>query len=256
MALTEVAPVVEFVGVFPPAIADVGAVIHVGNEDVFDARIGLSLGLFHGLANSDDDQNDTGGPRNKPLLVDDLHIFDVDAFVDEPLENDDGVFAERFEGGFIVEGKGRNNDAHAHLEAASGAPLGLEAVGQIPEKVADRSQNAFLLDADGGIAKARGELERINSVVIHNAVQVDVADIAFFGELGFHLEQGTIKERVGLTPAHCRAHFSGGRPDFPGKQFLVFEIDIDGSDEFFSVEESSHGYFHAIHAALQLKDLD
>jgi hypothetical protein len=35
--LAQVAPIVQFVGVFGPAVADVGAVVHVGNEDVFDA---------------------------------------------------------------------------------------------------------------------------------------------------------------------------------------------------------------------------
>ena len=51
--LAEVAPVVEFVGVFGPAVAYVGAVVHVGDEDVFDAGIDLGLGLFHGLAGAD-----------------------------------------------------------------------------------------------------------------------------------------------------------------------------------------------------------
>jgi hypothetical protein len=35
--LAEIAPVVEFVGVFTPAVAYVGAVVHVGDQDVFDA---------------------------------------------------------------------------------------------------------------------------------------------------------------------------------------------------------------------------
>src|SRR5882672_3909885 len=48
----QVAPVVEFVGVFGPAVADVGAVVHVGNQNVFDAGINLGLGLFHGLSNA------------------------------------------------------------------------------------------------------------------------------------------------------------------------------------------------------------
>ena len=43
----------EFVGVFGPAVPDVGAVVHVGDEDVFDAGIDLGLGLLHGLARAD-----------------------------------------------------------------------------------------------------------------------------------------------------------------------------------------------------------
>jgi hypothetical protein len=53
--LPEVAPVVEFVGVFDPAVADVGAVVHVGDHYVFYAGVDLGLGLQHGLAGADDD---------------------------------------------------------------------------------------------------------------------------------------------------------------------------------------------------------
>ena len=59
--LAEVAPVVEFVGVFDPAVADVGAVVHVGDHYVFDAGIDLGLGLQHGLAGADYDQDNSAG---------------------------------------------------------------------------------------------------------------------------------------------------------------------------------------------------
>ena len=58
--LPEIAPVVEFVGVFRPAVPDVGAVLHVGDEDVFDARVDLGLGLLHGLAGADHREYDSG----------------------------------------------------------------------------------------------------------------------------------------------------------------------------------------------------
>ncbi len=82
----------ELVGVFDPAVADVGAVVHVGDEDVFDAGVGLDLGLFHGLAESADDEDDAGGAGDEPLLVDDFNVFDVDAFRGGALEDDGGVF--------------------------------------------------------------------------------------------------------------------------------------------------------------------
>jgi hypothetical protein len=44
---SEVAPVVEFVGVLRPAVAYVGAVVHVGDEDIFDLGINLGLSLLH-----------------------------------------------------------------------------------------------------------------------------------------------------------------------------------------------------------------
>src|SRR5258708_285420 len=186
MSLTQIAPVVELVGVFGPAVADVGAVVHVGNQNVFDARVGLGLGLFHGLAEADDDQDYAGGAGYQPLLVDDFYVFDMNAFVHGALEDDGGVFGEGFEGGFVVEGKGRNNDADADLKAAACAPLGIEAGGEFPEEIADGREYSFLVDAGGGITEARSEFERVDAVVVDDAVDVDVADIAFFGELGFH----------------------------------------------------------------------
>lgn len=45
----------EFVGIFDPAIADVRAVVHVGDHDVFDARIGLGFGSLAECVVEDDD---------------------------------------------------------------------------------------------------------------------------------------------------------------------------------------------------------
>ena len=45
----------EFVGILGPAVANVGAVVHVGDEDIFGAGIDLGLGLLHGLTEADDD---------------------------------------------------------------------------------------------------------------------------------------------------------------------------------------------------------
>ena len=55
----EISPIVQFVGIFDPAIPDVGAVIHVGNEYVLDTRVDLGLGLFHRLPGPDNDQDHT-----------------------------------------------------------------------------------------------------------------------------------------------------------------------------------------------------
>jgi hypothetical protein len=92
--LAEVAPVVELVGVFPPAVADVGAVIHVGDEDVLDAGVDLGLGLLHGLAGADYNEDHAGGARDKPLTVELLYVFDVDLVRGATLEDDGVVFGE------------------------------------------------------------------------------------------------------------------------------------------------------------------
>ncbi|MCU1239433.1 MAG: hypothetical protein JWO71_159 [Candidatus Acidoferrum typicum] len=59
--LSQVAPVVELVGIFCPAVAYVGAVVHVGDQDVFDAGVNLGLGLLHGLAGADYREDYAGG---------------------------------------------------------------------------------------------------------------------------------------------------------------------------------------------------
>src|SRR5580658_1751806 len=48
--LSQVAPIVEAIAVFLPAVADVGTIVHRGDQDVLDARIDLRLRLFHRLA--------------------------------------------------------------------------------------------------------------------------------------------------------------------------------------------------------------
>jgi hypothetical protein len=67
--LPKVAPVVEFVGVFGPAVAYVCAVIHVGDENVFDAGVNLGLCLLHGLACPDDREDNAGGAGDQPLTI-------------------------------------------------------------------------------------------------------------------------------------------------------------------------------------------
>jgi hypothetical protein len=87
-------------------------------------------------------------------------------------------------------------------------------------------------------------------------VQVDIADVPFLGELGFHFKKRAAEEQVGLAPEHGGAHFAGGRTDFAGEKFLVLEVDVDGGDEFFAVEKGSDGDFDAVDAALKLEDFD
>src|SRR5208283_5561610 len=167
-----------------------------------------------------------------------------------------GIFGEGVESFFVVERERWNDDAHADLKTAAGAPLGIETGGKFPEEIADGSEHAFLLDADGGIAEAGSELERVDAVVVDDAVDINVADVAFFGELGLHFEEGAVEEGVGLAPKHGGAHFAGGRTDFAGEKFLVLEVDVDGSYEFLAVEETADGNFDAVYAALELEDLD
>src|SRR6185369_5780374 len=117
----------------------------------------------------------------------------------------------------VVERERRDDNAYTDLETAASAPLRVGAGGELVEKLADRRQHAFLLDEDAGIAEAGGELERVDAVVVDDAIEVDVADVAFGGELGLHLEERAVEEGVGLAPEHGSAHFAGGRTDFAGE---------------------------------------
>jgi hypothetical protein len=56
----QVSPGVESVAVFYPAVADVGAVVHVGDQNIFDTGVHLGLCLLHGLAQADDYQDYSG----------------------------------------------------------------------------------------------------------------------------------------------------------------------------------------------------
>src|SRR5258708_21868397 len=252
----QIAPVVELVGIFGPAVADVRAVVHVGDEDVLDAGIDLGLSLLHGLTGGDNDEHNAGSAGNQPLAVHYFYVFDVNALGNGLLEDDGVVFREGFESGVVVKGKRRDDDADADLKAAARAPLGLDAGGDLPEEVADGGEHAFLLDADGRIAEARSEFERVDAVVVHDAVEVDIADVAFLGELGLHFEKRAVEEQVWLAPEHGGAHFPRRPPDFAGEKFFVFEVDVDQGEELLSVEESDDGAFAPIYAALQLKHFD
>ena len=81
----------EFVTVFDPSVSDVFAVVHVGDEYVFNAVVCLLLCLFHCWANAADDEDDAGVSCDKPFSVDVFDVFDVDAFC-WSFKEDYGIF--------------------------------------------------------------------------------------------------------------------------------------------------------------------
>src|SRR5215472_15850987 len=256
LASAQVAPVVEAVAIFFPAVADVSAVVHVRDEDVLDARVDLRLRLLHRLPGSDDNQDDAGRTGNEPLAIDLLDVFDVHFVGGRLLENNRGIFGEGLEGFVVVKGKRRHNDPHADLKAAAHLQFGVHAARQIPEELPDRRDHSRLLNADRGVTESCSEFERINAIVVDDAVQVDVADVAFLGQLRFHLEQGLIEQVIRPAPEHGSAHFAGGRTNVAGEELLVLEIDVDGIDEVFAVEKGAYRHFHADHEPLELENLD
>ena len=109
------------------------------------------------------------------------------------------------------------------------------------------------MNADGRIAEARGELERINAVAVHDAVEIDVTDVAFGGEFCLHLLERGIEQFVGAAPEHRRSHLARGWSDVTGEKFLVLEVYVERIDELLCVKERADSDLHTSHAALQLE---
>jgi hypothetical protein len=65
-----------------------------------------------------------------------------------------------------------------------------------------------------------------------------------------------IEELIGTGPKHGGAHFAGGGTNVAGEQFLVFEVHVNRVDKILAVEKTSHCYFNAGDATLQLKYFD
>src|SRR5579862_2998918 len=252
----QIAPSVQLVVVLEPALADVVAIVHVGNHDIADSRIRLGLGLTHRLTHSAHDEHDTGGARHVPLAVHLLHILDVNLFRDTLLEQDRRVLGNRQERRVVIEGKGRYDDAYADLKAALDLELRIRAGGQITQELPDRGRHAFLLDADGRIAEACRELERIDAVPVHDAVEVDVTDVALLGESRLHLLERRVEKSIRTAPEHGGAHLAGGGTDVAGEELLVLEVHIQRIDELLAVEESADRDLHTRDAPLQLEDPD
>src|SRR6185503_9661777 len=124
---------------------------------------------------------------------------------------------------------------HADLEAAARAQFADISLAQLAEKLADRGEQALLLDADRGIAEARGEFQRIDAVRVDDAVDVDVAREARLREARLHLLQRGVEQAVGPGPEHRGAHLAGRGSDVSRKQLLVLEVDADRRDELAAV---------------------
>ena len=52
------------------------------------------------------------------------------------------------------------------------------------------------LDENGRVAETRGEFQRIDALAADDAVQVEVADVAFLGQLAFQFLQGLVEDAV------------------------------------------------------------
>jgi len=101
---------VERVGVFGLTVADVRALIHVGDHGVSNPRIDLGLGLHHGLARADDDEYHTRRAFDEPLTIDLFCIFNADSVETGLIEDSRAVLEEVSAGGFVVEEERRDDD--------------------------------------------------------------------------------------------------------------------------------------------------
>jgi hypothetical protein len=110
---------VQAVAVFFPTVSDVCAVVHVGNQNVFDARVHLRLGLLHRLAGADDDEDDAGSSGDEPLAVELFDVLDVGFVGGRLLKHDCGILGECIESFVVIERKRRNYDPDADLKPAA-----------------------------------------------------------------------------------------------------------------------------------------
>src|SRR5215471_16686357 len=171
--LAQITPRVQLVVILEPPLANVIAIVHVRNHDISDARISLCLGLSHCWPDSAHDQYHTRRPGHIPLSVYLHHVLDVHLFGNAFLEKNCRMLGHREEGGVVVEGERRNDNAYANLEAVLHLELWVHACGEVGEELANGRSHTLLLDADRRIAEARCELERVNSVAVHDAVEID-----------------------------------------------------------------------------------
>ena len=81
-----------------PAVADVGAVEHVGDDDGFDAGVGFAVGFFHRGAGTGDHERVAVPAGDFPVPFFELDVPEVDAFHAGFGKNDDGIFREFAEG--------------------------------------------------------------------------------------------------------------------------------------------------------------
>ena len=98
------------------------------------------------------------------------------------LEDDGGVAGVLVVGLRVVEGERREDDADADLEPLVDREVGVVPVGQVVEERPGRGLEGLLLERNGRIAKARGELQRVDTGVVDDTVQVDAADVPLVGE--------------------------------------------------------------------------
>ena len=173
--------------------------------------------LAHGGAKSAHHQHNAGSSRHQPLAIDLLHVLNVNFLGNALLKKNRGVLGDRFKSGHIIKWKWRHHNAHANLKTTFHFELGQRARGQVVEKFTNGRGHSLLLNHDGGVAKARGELQRINALAIHDAIEIDVAHIFFTRQHGLHLQERGCEQVIGVAPKHGGAHFASGRSDIAGK---------------------------------------
>src|SRR4030095_11392424 len=93
----------------------------------------------------------------------------------------------------------------------------------------------------------------VDAVAVHDAVEIDVADVTFGGQLRFHLFEGGIEQLVRAAPEHRRTHLARGRTNVAREKLLVLEVYVERIDEFLPVEERADRDRDAGYAPLQLE---
>ncbi len=69
----------QFIAFFEPLGADVGAIEHVLQHDVFNAAIGLPTRTFDGAGGTGDDEDVAAFAGELPVILDEFHVAEMDA---------------------------------------------------------------------------------------------------------------------------------------------------------------------------------
>ena len=127
-----------------------------------------------------------------------------------------------------VNGKGGTTTRTPTWKPPARSQLRELAAGDPVQQLADRREQALLLDADRRIAEARGELERVDAVGVDDAVDVDVADVAFVAERGSIFFSVALKILLGSLQNIAVPISPVDGPMSPGNSFLCSKLTLIG----------------------------
>jgi hypothetical protein len=101
-------------------------------------------------------------------------------------------------------------------------------------------------DRKAGVAKAAGELQRPQALLVGDQVHVDVAAVAAVAEHRRERRQRGVEQPLAAPVGHDGAHLAGQLAQVPREKPLVLEIHAHRLQKLLAVEIRPHAHFHAV----------